>query len=148
MDLQNKFVPKGGLGSYRTENTGRGLSGKEGSNPSGHRSALNRFKKKTEVGKASPNQFKKYMLEANNVFYENRPELKNLEELKTLRWTLVLIWLLLAFSYFLVGRLEAYSGICPKNARCGVFIHCAEFFEYDPTSHSCILSSSIVHEIR
>lgn len=36
-------------------------------------SGLNRFKKKTVAGNAPDNQFKKYMLEANNIFYENRP---------------------------------------------------------------------------
>lgn len=48
-----------------------------------------------------------------------------MEELKAIRWTLIVLWLILALSYFLIGRLSAYDGVCPKHARCGVFIHCA-----------------------
>lgn len=103
--------------------------------------ALNRFRKKTVAGSAPAGQFKKYMMEANNVFYENRPELKQLENIRSYKWGLIGLWAFLAITYFLIGRLSAYEGVCPLNARCGVFIRCTEMFDYDSESNTCELSS-------
>lgn len=47
--------------------------GEAGRKTGEQKSHLNRFKKKTVAGTAPAGQFKKYMLEANNVFFENRP---------------------------------------------------------------------------
>jgi hypothetical protein len=64
MDLKNKFQPKDRLNSFVNVNAGWGpsqnMSGNEGK--PNQKSILNKFKRKTEVGKATPGQFKKYML--------------------------------------------------------------------------------------
>ena len=87
--------------------------------------ALNRFKRKTlATGNAPAGQFKKYMLEANNIFYQNRPEKRKLEQMNQLKWLLIFIWIALASSYFLVNRIKPFQGECPPQARCGVFVHC------------------------
>lgn len=39
-------------------------------------SSLNKYKKEASKGEAPVGQFKNYLLEAKNVFYEDRPELK------------------------------------------------------------------------
>ena len=106
---------------------------------------VNWYKKKLQGGNISTNQFKKYMLEANNVFYENRPEIKKIETLQNLRLLLIILWTFLALSYFSIGRIQGFDGVCPPNARCGVFIHCAHFYEYDGSTNSCVLSSDIVN---
>lgn len=36
-----------------------------------------------------------------------------------------MLFLILASSYFLIGRIQAYpKGECPPHADCGVFFHC------------------------
>jgi hypothetical protein len=131
MDLKYRFQhnpqPSRPLDSFRNTNSVSRPTLEQRDSQSGG-GALNRFKKKTEAGKAPEGQFKKYMLEANNVFYENRPEVKTKEDLKFCRCALLSIWLFLAVSYFLVGRISAYEGQCPPGARCGVFVHCPEYF--------------------
>ena len=87
------------------------------------------------------------MLEGNNVFYENRPELKKMEDYRAVRWGLIFIWVFLALSYFIIGRIKAYDGICPKHARCGVFVHCADFFEYNAETNTCVIKEKIVNEV-
>ena len=72
MDLKFRFSQQSGgkrdskaTTGRQTQDQGRGSS----------RGGLNKYKKKTNAGSAPDNQFKKYMLEANNIFYENRPEI-------------------------------------------------------------------------
>ena len=66
---------------------------------------LNRFKKPTVAGNAPAGQFKKYMLEANNIFYDNRPELRKMDNLRCYRWSLISIWAILAIVYLIIGRI-------------------------------------------
>lgn len=88
------------------------------------------------------------MVEANNIFYEDRPELRELERVKMCKWALFLLWLLLAGSYFLIGRITPYDGPCPPRAKCGVFVRCPELFEYHRASNECRLSSHFLEQIE
>jgi hypothetical protein len=119
MDLKYRFQhnpqPSRPLDSFRNTNSVSRPTLEQRDSQSGG-GALNRFKKKTEAGKAPEGQFK------------NRPEVKTKEDLKFCRCALLSIWLFLAVSYFLVGRISAYEGQCPPGARCGVFVHCPEYF--------------------
>lgn len=78
MDFKNRFQSK----TFQPNNTTNNQGSKNirpGTNFAGRNisqsqesqgGALNRFKKKTlAVGKAPAGQFKKYMLEANNIFF-------------------------------------------------------------------------------
>lgn len=89
---------------------------------------LNKYKKPISKGTAPKGQFQKYMIEANNVFYEDRWELKELDRLKQWKWNLFLLWIFLASSWYLIGRIAPYEGVCPPKATCGVFVHCPDLF--------------------
>ena len=75
MDLKYKFQREQGNSINRNNQTanqmqlGRNHQQKLGGGSSSQAGGLNRFKKKTEVGSAPAGQFKKYMVEANNIFY-------------------------------------------------------------------------------
>jgi hypothetical protein len=45
-------------------------------NPPQQATGLNKFKKTLTKGAAPKGQFKQYLIDANNVFYDDRPELK------------------------------------------------------------------------
>jgi hypothetical protein len=53
----------------------------------------------------------------------------------------------LAASYFLIGRITPYEGVCPPMATCGVFVHCPDLFEYDHQRNECKLSEDFLEEI-
>jgi hypothetical protein len=151
MDLKYRFQHRdrqSGQNIFRNPSNNMPPVADRSSQPQNSKSGLNKYKKKTVAGKAPEGQYKKYMLEANNIFFENRPELKKIEDLKAARWFLITLWVVLALTYFLVGRLTPFEGICPAHARCGVFVHCAEFYEYDGDANTCVLSQKIVTEIQ
>lgn len=53
----------------------------------------------------------------------------------------------MASSYYLVGRITPYEGICPPKATCGVFVHCPDLFEYDTEKDLCVLSENLIKEV-
>ena len=76
MDLKFRFTQQNSAKKQNKTSGGRQTQEQvRGSSKGG----LNKYKKKTNAGKAPDNQFKKYMLEANNIFYENRPEAQKVE---------------------------------------------------------------------
>ena len=68
------------------------------------RSSLDKYKKDL-TKKSSSEQFKKYLIDANNVFFEDRDSLKQLIETKRKLKYLVPIWFVLALIYFFLNRL-------------------------------------------
>ena len=105
---------------------------------------LNKYRKPISKGTAPKGQYQKYMIEANNVFYEDRWELKKLQRLKQWKWSLFVIWLVFASTYYLVGRITPYEGVCPPKATCGVFVHCPDLFQYDTEKDLCVLSKNFM----
>lgn len=105
---------------------------------------LNKYRKPISKGTAPKGQYQKYMIEANNVFYEDRWELKELQRLKQWKWSLFVIWLVFASTYYLVGRITPYEGVCPPKATCGVFVHCPDLFQYDTEKDLCVLSKNFM----
>ena len=83
--------------------------------------------------KMSPNnasiQFKKYLQDTKNVFYEDRPEaiaLEIINKVKPISFMGFGILLLLLIPFYFI---TPYEGICPGNASCGVFINCHNGYE-------------------
>ncbi len=64
------------------------------------------------------------------------------------KWALILVWIVLALTYFLIGSITAYEGVCPPKAKCGVFVRCPELFEYHKDSNECRLSGDFIAEIE
>lgn len=72
-------------------------------------SMINNFSKSSD-SKISKNQFQKYFLDATNVFYEDRDSLKQLEQTRIQLRVLLPIWFFLAFTYFLMSRIQPFKG--------------------------------------
>ncbi len=80
MDFKNRFTahefrerPQNNpFSESRRAPLSQGGQGRQGG-LGGQGGLLNKFKKPTVAGNAPAGQFKKYMLEANNIFYDNRP---------------------------------------------------------------------------
>ena len=93
-----------------------------------NRSGLDKYKKDSSK-QSSTEQFKKYLIDANNVFYDDRDSLKHLTETKQKLKYLVPIWFILALVYFFVNRIKPFEGYCPPNATCKVFKRCNPGYE-------------------
>ncbi len=111
------------------------------------RSSLDKYKKDL-TKKSSSEQFKKYLIDANNVFFEDRDSLKQLIETKRKLKYLVSIWFVLALIYFFLNRIKPFSGYCPPNATCRVFKRCNPGYELSEDGRSCHVEKSIVNHIE
>ena len=85
--------------------------------------------------RAPKNQYKKYMSDVNNVFYEERESLKQLKFYNNVKWVSGLFWLFLFVSYSSLFFVEPRSEKCPANAKCGAFVDCYNGFEFNSTKN-------------
>ena len=79
-------------------------------------------------GQAPKNQFKRYLSDINNVFYEERSAVKQLHIYNSCKLAAGCLWIFLFLSYMAIYFIEPFDKPCPKNAKCGVFVHCFEGF--------------------
>jgi len=85
---------------------------------------VDKYKRIGKKGEIPKGQFKKYILEASNVFYEDREQLHRLSRIVMTRNILLILWLILGSSYLIIRAISPYNGKCPRGAECGVFVRC------------------------
>ena len=88
---------------------------------------------------APRNQYKMYLNDTENIFYENRFNAKILLIIQTIRPALMVIFAILLITFFIVHKVEGYKRVCPSNADCGVYIHRHPGFELN-SAHECDVS--------
>lgn len=86
----------------------------------------------------STKQFKKYLLNTENVFYEDSSHYLRLQQIKTVMPILAKIFAGLFVFFCLLSCIEPYDGYCPTNADCGVYIHCHRGYELK--DKKCLIS--------
>ena len=92
--------------------------------------------------RAPANQFKKYLDDSSNVFWENSSTVRNMKILRFAKYSLCVLLLVLVFSYFLVGRIKAFpKDLCPPGAECGVFVRCKKGYILD--NNYCVIDPQI-----
>ena len=97
--------------------------------------------------RAPSNQFKKYLDDDQNVFWENSTTVKKLRFCRYLKYFLCLLFLGMTLTYFLIGTIQSYpTGQCPSNATCGVFVHCNK--GYILQDKRCIIDPSIKYQAK
>src|SRR5690349_20840718 len=101
------------------------------------KSNLNKYYTKDSNENTTKNQFKKYFLDAANVFYEDRDTLKELKKTKKIIYYSLPIWFVLAALYILINQIHPFTGECPENATCKVFIRCYPGYELSEDGKSC-----------
>jgi hypothetical protein len=61
------------------------------------------------------------------------------------KYSLLVLLLVLIVSYFLIGRISSYpKERCPHNAECGVFVKCKKGYILD--NNNCVIDPSIKNE--
>ena len=116
----------------------------KGTNSTQFRSA---FTQASPYQRAPANQFKKYLDDSDNVFWENSKTVRNLKILRFIKYSLLALFLVLVLSYFLIGRIHSYpEGRCPHNADCGVFVRCWKGYILE--NNHCVIDPSITNEAQ
>ena len=52
----------------------------------------------------------------------------------------MIVFAFLLVTYLFIMRIKPYPGTCPKNATCGVFIHCNPGYDLDSNTNTCVVS--------
>lgn len=98
----------------------------------------------TPYKRAPSNQFKRYLDDSENIFWENSFEVRRLKLLRYVKYSLLALLFFLITTYFLIGRIQPWpEGECPAHASCGVFIHCNRGFVLD--GNRCVIDPSLRH---
>lgn len=151
---KDRHVPS--TANSRTAKPTTGVFGSS-TNPVNNRglSALNKYQKSTanaqyrsnlpqvnRYQRAPANQFRKYLDDSDNVFWENSSTVRNLKMLRFAKYSLLALLFVLVVSYFLIGRINSYpKERCPHNAECGVFVKCRKGYILD--NNNCVIDPSI-----
>ena len=88
---------------------------------------------------APRNQYRIYLDDTENIFYENSFNAKMLSIISAIRPTLMIIFAILLVTFITVHKIEGYEPFCPPNADCGVYIHCHPGFELT-SQNECVIS--------
>lgn len=80
---------------------------------------------------APKNQFKQYLSDINNVFYDQRESLRLLHLYHNIKWVAGMLWAIMFIIFISLYFIGPFEGECPHNAECGVFVHCYNGFRYD-----------------
>lgn len=81
------------------------------------------------------------------MFYEDSADFKNLRRIKTAKFYLTMLVLLMSLSYIAVGRIVPYpKERCPKHAVCNVFIHCHK--GYALQGDICVIDPLIINKAK
>lgn len=69
-----------------------------------------------------------------------------LRKLNSLKIFTMIAFAFLLVTYLFIMKIKPYSGVCPNNASCGVFIHCNPGYDLATDGKSCVVSSRIIDE--
>ena len=70
-------------------------------------------------------------MDTKNIFYEDRDEKYSLIRYRIIKKVSIIVFASLLLSYYMISLIKPYSGACPSNATCGVFIHCNAGYDFD-----------------
>lgn len=140
---RNNRPATGVFGSSTNPVNNKSLSGLSRYQKSTTSTALNSGLKRLNFYQRAPeNQFKKYLDDSDNVFWENSTTVRHLKILRFAKYSLLALFFLLTLTYFLIGRINEYpKEQCPHNAECGVFVKCKKGYILE--NNNCVIDPSI-----